>query len=525
MKSRKQRSRRPNFKTSQSAGRGSRFFSSRYLIIASLFAVLVATGVLATRLRVETKNRKKELAAAKEPVKSYSELELALDSGEKQRLIGVMDQLKIEPGEEFAVQLEKIKNRLKVSEELQAINGDPEARQLGLLSGLDALTLWHTLNVIYQVDDPLMQDKLQELAGEHVQDADKKVAARANYVLALVEIHQFILNKDPQKFQQGLVHYTATLDNVDENLVEAIRISNLASLLAKTGHDEEVKQMWGAFYRRFDGAQNEAIQALALKAYDQYVFCGSPVSLSMGKIINGDSNAVAGLQQQIDALVSSNDLSDSGFDMLLAMLEVLVQNGNITEVQEIGNSLLTRLPAISGKAVQQDVEKKIKATLNRANLMGQVVRFNGLAVGEGRTFDSSILDGSMVVAVFWSPKNKLSMERLSNVHKMVSLFDDGRLNLVAIFNPPQEVPTTKNLGEEQESVAQLKPDYLEFMTSLPNCRFLKVKSEDLEMQEFLKRLGPPFLPYILMVDSDHRIIALNPNPDYLVQTLGNQEGE
>ena len=172
----------------------------------------------------------------------------------------------------------------------------------------------------------------------------------------------------------------------------------------------------------------------------------------MGKIINGDSSAVAGLQQQVDALVSSNDLSDSGFDMLLAMLEVLVQNGKITEVQEIGNSLLTRLPAISGKAVQQDVEKKIKATLNRANLMGQVVRFNGLAVGEGRTFDSSLLDGSMVVAVFWSPENKLSMERLSNVHKMVSLFDDGRLNLVAIFDPPRELPTTKNLGEEQESV-------------------------------------------------------------------------
>ena len=251
MNSRKQRSRRSNFKTSQSAGRGSRFYSSRYLIIASLFAVLVATGVLATRLRVETKNRKKELAAAKEPVKSYSELELALDSGEKQRLIGVMEQLKIEPGEEFAVQLEKIKNRLKVSEELQAINGDPEARQLGLLSGLDALTLWHTLNVIYQVDDPLMQDKLQELAGEHVQDADKKVAARANYVLALVEIHQFILNKNPQKFQQGLLHYTATLDNVDENVVEAIRISNLASLLAKTGHDEEVKQMWGGVLQAF----------------------------------------------------------------------------------------------------------------------------------------------------------------------------------------------------------------------------------------------------------------------------------
>lgn len=125
-----------------------------------------------------------------------------------------------------------------------------------------------------------MQDKLQELAGEHVQDADSKVAARANYVLALVEIHQFILNKDPQKFQQGLVHYTATLDNVDENVVEAIRISNLASLLAKTGHDEEVKQMWGAFYTRFDGAQNEAVQALALKAYDQYVFCGSIQSLS-----------------------------------------------------------------------------------------------------------------------------------------------------------------------------------------------------------------------------------------------------
>ena len=61
------------------------------------------------------------------------------------------------------------------------------------------------------------------------------------------------------------------------------------------------------------------------------------------------------------------------------------------------------------------------------------------------------------------------------------------------------------------------------MTSLPNCRFLKVKSEDPEMQEFLKRLGPPFLPYILMVDSDHRIIALNPNPDYLVQTLGSNE--
>ena len=525
MKSRKQRSRRSDFKTSATAGRSSRFYSSRYFIIAILFAVLVATGVLATRLRVETKNRKKELAAAKEPVTSYSDLELALDSGEKQRLIGVMDQLKIEPGEEFAIQLEKIKNRLKVSEELQAINGDPEARQLGLLSGLDALTLWHTLNVIYQVDDPLMQDKMEEFAGKHVQDADNKVAARANYVLALVEIHQFILNKNPQKFQRGLMHFTATLDNVDENLVEAIRISNLASLLAKTGHDEEVKQMWGAFYRRFDGAQNEAIQALALKAYDQYVFCGSPVSLSMGKIISGDSNAVAGLQQQVDELVSSNDLSDSGFDMLLSMLEVLVQNGEITEVQEIGNSLLARLPAITGKAVQQNVEKKIKATLNRANLMGQVVRFNGLTVGEGRTFDASILDGSMVVTVFWSPENQLSMERLSNVHKMVSLFNDGRLNLVAIFDPSPGVSTAKNLAEEQGSVPQLKPNYLEFMTSLPNCIFLKVNSEDPEMQRFLQQLGPPFLPYILMVDSDHQIIALNPNPDYLVQTLGKNEGK
>ena len=193
MKRKKHRSRRSGFKTNAAAGRSSRFYSSRYFIIASLVAVLVATGILATRFRVDSKNRKKDLAAANEPVKTFSELELALNSGKKDRLIGVMDELKIEPGEEFAIQLEKIKNRLKVSEELLAIDGDPEARQVGLLSGLDALTLWHTLNVIYQVEDPLMQQKMEELAGKHVQDKDTKVAARANYVLALAEIHQFIL--------------------------------------------------------------------------------------------------------------------------------------------------------------------------------------------------------------------------------------------------------------------------------------------------------------------------------------------
>jgi hypothetical protein len=63
------------------------------------------------------------------------------------------------------------------------------------------------------------------------------------------------------------------------------------------------------------------------------------------------------------------------------------------------------------------------------------------------------------------------------------------------------------------------------MTSLPNCKFLQVESGTPQNGSFLKRLGPPFLPYIVMFDADHRVIALNPSPDYLVQTLGSRKAE
>ncbi|MCH2182847.1 MAG: hypothetical protein MK108_12655 [Mariniblastus sp.] len=529
MKRRKHRSRRSDFKAGKASSRNSRFYASWYFIIAALLAVLFATGILATRLRVEAKNRQSQMAEARNPERSFSELELALQSGEKQRLIDVMDQFKIEPGEEFAVQLDKIQKRLKVSEELLAIDGDPEARQMGVLSGLDALTLWHTLNVVHQLDDPLMQTKMEELAGKHVQDPDRKVAARANYVLALVETHQFILNKDPQIFQQGLKHYTSTLENVDDDLVEAIRLSNLASLLSQTGNDEEVRQMWGAFYRRFEGAENKALQALAMKAYDQYVFSGSPVTVAMEKIIRGDLGAVAGFQEQVDALVSSHDLSDSGFDKLLAMLEVLVQNGQISEVQQIARSLLDRLPEISSMAVEESVRHKIGKTLGRASLMGEKIGFQGLAIDPGGAFDASVLDDSQVILVFWSPDNERSMERLANVHKMVNLFDAGRVRLIALQQAASldsaPVGDEMAVGGGSASPSPQPPNSAEFMTSLPNCKFMEVRPGDSQMQDFLKRLGPPFLPYIVMVDANHQIIALNPGPDYLVQALGGRQAE
>ena len=522
---RKKRGRGSRSRSIKPPGRVSRFYSSRYFVIVILFAIVVGTGLLATRMRVKTKERVEELAASKEPAPVYSELELALKSRDKQRLRDMIEQLKVEPGEEFAVQLEKIKKRLKVSEELLTFPDDPEARQFGLLSGLDALTLWHTLNVIYQVEDLSMQTKMQDFAGQHVQDADSKVAARANYVLALVEIHRFIVNKKPEDYEQGLGHYNQTLEKVGDELVEAIRISNLVSLLSKSGHEQESAQMWEAFYRRFGDAQNEAIQSLALKAYDQFVFSGSPVALSMEKIIQGDSQAVAGFQQQVDDLVSAHALSNSGFDMLLAMLEVLVQNGETTEVQEILSSLLGRLPEITGMADPQQVEKKINATLNRASLMGQVVGFDGMHSGSGRKFDESMLDGSMVVVVFWSPKNQLSMERLSSVHKMISLFDSGQINLVAVSDPARQVPAEDYSQEGQNEVPQIDPRAVEFMASLSNCIFLEVDRNQPKLSGLIEQLGPPFLPYILMVDADHSVIALNPRPDNLVKMLGQNRGQ
>ena len=529
MKRRKQRSRRSGFKADKPARRRSRFFASWYFIIASLLAALFATGILATRLRVDSKNRQRELAEAREPNRSYSELELALESGEKQRLLDVMKRFKIEQGEEFAVQLDKIQKRLQVSERLQTIEDDPEARQLGLLSGLDALTLWHTLNVVHQLDDPRLQIKMEELAGKHVDNEDRVVAARANYVLALVEVHQFILNQDPQLFEQGMKHYASTLENADDSLVEAIRLSNLASLLSQTGNDREVRQMWEAFYQRFKDAGNQAVQALAIKAYDQYIFTGAPVTLAMEQIIQGDPAAVEGLVEQVDRFVSSNDLSDSGFDKLLAMLEVLVQNGQVEEVKQIASSLLERLPGITSMAVEESVRRKIGKTLDRARLMGQSFGFQGLTIDEENVFDASTLQGFRVILMFWSPDNVRSMERLASVHKMVNLFDASQVRLIALreSKPPEAGP----FAQESDSASRptppssLPPNSSEFMTSLPNCKFLQVEAGKPENGSFLKRLGPPFLPYIVMFDVDHRVIALNPSPDYLVQALGGRKDE
>ena len=502
--------------------------SLRNFIIFILFSVLIATGLLATRYRVESKNRKKELAAAEAKLQSdaeqtssiEAEVTDAVESGDTSRLEELLDLLIIDPDEEFAVQLEKIKNRLVISEALLNMSADPGARQFGLLSGLDALTLWHTLNVIYEVDDPGLHRQLKELAGGHVDDDDSKVAARANYVLALVKIHRFIISGEPADFSLGLRHYRRTLEEVGDDLVEVIRISNLASLLAKSGNDAEVRQLWDLFFDRFNNSDNAVIQSLADKAYDQYVFAGSRLADSLKQIIAGDSEAVVVFRNQVDELVQSFQLSNGGFDQLLSMLEVLVQTGDAQQVEAMAQSLRDRLPSIGGRADIEGVKRKLDSLLNRVKLVGQEFEFTGLIDAYGRGFQPSILDDCKVLVVFWSPGNTSSMERLASVHKMVGMFDGSQLRLVAVMNPP---PTTmlEGTGEAKEvKLKSLNDAVAVFPESLPNCHFVKVDSSNGRLLRLLRQLGPPFLPYMVMVDRGHEIIALNPNPENLIELLG-----
>ena len=528
MNRRKRRAKSKAFPTSKSAGSGRPSGSLRNFIIFILFSVLVATGVLATRYRVESKNRKKELAAAEARLNSdveqagsvEAEIAEAMQAGDSGRLMDALELLKIEPGEEFAIQLEKIKTRLVVSDALLNMSADPDARQFGLLSGLDALTLWHTLNVIYDVEDPGLHRQLEDLAGGHVDDEDPKVAARANYVLALVGIHRFIVSGEPADFEIGVKHYTRTLEEVGDDLVEVVRISNLASMLGKSGHDAEVRKLWILFFNRFNESGNAVIQSLADKAYDQYVFAGSPLAASLQQIIAGDSGAVSVFRNQVNTLVTSFELSDSGFDRLLSMLEVLVQTGDVEQVEGIAQSLRDRLPQIGGKTDREGVADKLNSLINRVKLVGQAFEFSGLVGFPGEVFQPNRLTDCKVVVVFWSPGNERSMERLSSIHKMVGMFDGSQLRLVAVMNPARSMLLGQSDDTNEKETASLAETMAVFPQTLPNCQFVNVDPGNQEIIQLLNRLGPPFLPYIVMVDEGHKIVALNPNPEDLIELLG-----
>ena len=483
---------------------------------STVFAVAVIVAVLvfaflvfqSSRKNQDLERRNGESSAGDTERRRFDSFAELLEKGSVEELKRESENAIIRPDGALALKLEAIDKRLRIADRLMSMTSDPEAYRYGLKSKVSVLALAYTLDRANQLGDETIRQQFEEFAQRAIEDKDSSVQLEGHVSMALVLTHDFLKNPNSgsEAFETLAEHYSAALERAGNDAEKAHNLYTIAVLVRSAEKTPEAVELFRRIYEAFKDSTNPVVHKVAENAYDQYVFTEYDLAPLILKIQSGDRQAMEDFRQRIQKMVEDRKLTDKGFERLFAMLEAIMQTGQIDEALSLMKFIRDTIPEISTVENREETGQKIGQLIRRAEMYGRVMDLNGLVDVDGNPLDPKMFDGRATVLLYWAPNNQYAVRRIGELFNFANAYQDKPVQFLAVY--PEYQPNDA-----------VDEDIREFVKQAKILTFAKAPAASDSGRAFLEQFPIPFVPYILVLDGNQQLRGINPSPDKISDLL------
>ncbi|MEM7456872.1 MAG: hypothetical protein AAF456_21185 [Planctomycetota bacterium] len=382
-------------------------------------------------------------------------------------------------------------------EELAVAETDEGILHYSQIAKIDSLVLLDALNVIHGLDEDSYREQLFEYATPLLDSEHDVVKTQAHIGVCQTYVQHFVFDYTDENFE-------LLMEQMEKSVPHVMKNSNSAA-----SFDQMLAMIYGAVP---DSETDERVRRLHLYVGNQFRMSDDPIVWRLGTAVHnrmimgevnfnalrnvvsiGEESAIEEVKTIVDGVIESGLAGRGVYLELLEMCEGMVHTGH----GELGNELLDRLersvPEIKEELTRVEVELIFQRRVQRNALKGEVFDLSGTDVLE-REISSAQLDGKAVVIVMFS---MVDADSLSPVRRLgdYAQYSSSGVEFIAACG-------------DSEKGAEV---YQTLIESLPDVVFTSGETG----KEYLKRCPLTYVPYILILDREHRVVELNPDMEDL----------
>ena len=339
------------------------------VFFSALIAILLGAAFLIYQ-NESSKSERAKVEIAKEAKKAELDAFRSFDDliarADRDRLIRESNQLRITTDLELPVKVALIQKRLRIANRLLEFEDDPKANRFGLVSKMEVLTLWNTLNVIHKLGENHIAEELNEIALNNVDSRDGAISSKAALTLALTSIHEYIQKPSDKTFKVAKDYFDQAAETqTDFEVADAL--FNIALLVRQSDHIPESVAMFKTLHESYKTSDELLLKQIADNAYEQYVFTEYDLTSVVIRIQEGDATAMEEFHARVDRMLNGRKLSKAGFRRLFSMIEAVMQTGETVESRKMMMKLKKALPQTATESNFRETEILLDSMIRRVD--------------------------------------------------------------------------------------------------------------------------------------------------------------
>ena len=341
------------------------------------------------------------------------------------------------------------------------------------------------LLVEFKADRTKSEKRLREFASSMLKSSDANVVNSAQFALSLLPLRELGLKYSPEGCDNAIAAVEKYGDGAFANLPEVKDMANmLASLARRQPNDPKVMKLQQTYATKVQASANPEIRAVGEQMFDDLVFGGVSLEVLRIDIAKGISDSLGRYRTLLDLLSNNPNVSEPAYQRIVSINESLLTVERAEEAKRVNDYLLSLLPKVTDEAKRANIAKYLSRQAERIGLLGNPIDLAGNA------WDGTLLEqtGKPTAVIFWSSQDANASTLMM---KMVNAF-----------------PTTR---DEQFKILAVTAEPLleEGKARIPGFRTrLKFGSDELSRKLF-ERCPVDVLPYVLIVDSEGKVAAMN----------------
>lgn len=410
-------------------------------------------------------------------------------------LITQADQMLVE---QEATDVEVMKTRIALSDQLLEFKNSTEAVDKGSELKLRSLTTWDTLNIANQRQDADTTTLMEENSREFINSRNKKVSNLSKVGLMLIRVHKYLEAPNARFFPELLDQFKLIANFAREDLPTARNLLRVAGAFESRSLADESNKLYHAINLTCSTSTEQNISAIANEARSKLVTTTTLYDDLTKMISSGEKIKIDSVRTKINENLTEQTISVSNAEAALDFMDLLTQRNATPAVKflmEDFSQSVYNLPA----GIERDaIKKRYDDSRKRIELVEKVFRFDGVYSVEGRPISRSSFDKQPKMIVFWSPDNSKSIKLLERLSEKTKEFIQRKVKIIAI--------------SAIDDTRQSKDRVVEIANDSRGIEFYTLIKDRTPSQAFLGRFPLPKLPYWILLSEDDKVRALDVPP-------------
>jgi hypothetical protein len=329
------------------------------------------------------RDREKVASSSIESGEPAADLEFLLKNGSTSQLANYSSRLEKEAKNGLLPQqLEALKGRLRIANELIRRDADAESVRFGILTKINTLCLLAVFDRNYSKASRQNCSDLLAVSEQYSNDEDGLIKYTANLGKFAAQIHFYLLDSTDEEFaklESSLENYVASLaaaKNMDGD--SATRdVANLIALVSRSKNEMHQQKFDALLAGGLDNAEEEVLRNLGDEIRDKLVIGRVDYGEIRSLIGIPDPQSIERLEELVAAIAREPNLSVSTYYNVATLVECLRQTNQL----QLEDRLMTQLRKSAGNIPNEHKRKQVLQFFEgyeiRKSLIGKSFEFDG----------------------------------------------------------------------------------------------------------------------------------------------------